>query len=1256
MKNSTGARRLLYVLAITAACSAPDEPERAALEPTASREAAPSTSCAGGTLRSCVAGRCSISTDADGIPGAAALTLREVSPPSSLAGDVLVPTMCEVTVSAPVGVPLTLRIASDGPLAPGATAFRVDGDDAYAVESFADGRVVSTPVTSNGRYGVTATGGRARFVRAIGTNAAGSATLAALMSNYASRVTQVAHFDGAHLFVGNGSRVLVYSGIPKDPGQRPELVLGDPDLDVPGRGISASSFGGEVTAIWSDGRRLAVAAGNRVLVWNVIPRESYVPADLVLGQLDFSSQEANSGGLSGSTLRSPRAIDVDGDRLMIADTYNHRVLWWDAFPRTNGQAASRVVGQSSMSSGDPWVSRLPMYVASGATFTAHGALVSSMWTDVGASRLPDALPSANTRPEYPVVAWAPRIQPDVVYTPGSVFRAPGGQLGIVDATGLRLAMFRSVPSRPAARMDYVLGLPDATRYLFDETTNSSSLRGAQLASVSNSDTTFVVADGGRTLVWDTPPSYTYEPASRVVGQPGFTTNHDDADYSGVSRATLAGPVDVAVGPGGLAVADRDNNRVLIFASADDKEASVVVGQPDFVSFVPNLDQVTPSASRLSGPSAVALAGGKLVVADTENHRVLVWNRVPTMSGAPADLVLGQSDFTGRRPNRGRGDVAPVDGLSDAAADGFFYPTGVASDGERLFVADRVNNRVLVWRTFPTANGQPADAVIGQPDFTSSTPNAGRGAYEPTEGGLNLPTKIALVGTTLWVADTENNRVVRIDEAAIAPRPSAFLGQVDGSSNAFPLVHGEGSGVQGYPIEIPPPSASSVIRPRGVAVASGRVYVSEADSNRVHVFDSGTLASVGVLGQRDPTSRAANAESLGARSLFAPEGLGSDGTRLFVADAGNNRVVGHVLGAQFEDNAAATLLLGQGRFLSRGFNRSPGRQSSRPRAISRYGSELFVAESDRHRVVVMQTGSAGGGAITRVLGQPDGVLSLPNAGAAASASSLYDPRGVSADARHVVVADRGNHRVLIFDRASSSAEAKIVLGQSSFAAAKPNRGGAASAATLSGPEGVVTDGTRLFVADTGNHRVLMWRKPPTRNGQPADVVFGQSTMSGRQSNRGSGPGAQTLSAPTGLDIVRGALLVADTGNNRVLSLPLDSAVDGIEATAVLGQPDASSRIPASSRDDVSRLSGPAALTSDGTFLYVADRDLGRVLSFALPLSQGARAREILGLDDKATLAGCSGVVAERTSLFTTRLYASDTAGSRVLLFEGLSRLR
>ena len=75
---------------------------------------------------------------------------------------------------------------------------------------------------------------------------------------------------------------------------------------------------------------------------------------------------------------------------------------------------------------------------------------------------------------------------------------------------------------------------------------------------------------------------------------------------------------------------------------------------------------------------------------------------------------------------------------------------------------------------------------------------------------------------------------------------------------------------------------------------------------------------------------------------------------------------------------------------------------------------------------------------------------------------------------------------------------------------------------------------LAVADAWNHRVLIWHGLPERSNQPADVVLGQADFDGALANRGAdAPRADTLFWCYGVAIAGGRLFVADTGNRRVL---------------------------------------------------------------------------------------------------------------------------
>ncbi len=168
-------------------------------------------------------------------------------------------------------------------------------------------------------------------------------------------------------------------------------------------------------------------------------------------------------------------------------------------------------------------------------------------------------------------------------------------------------------------------------------------------------------------------------------------------------------------------------------------ASVVVGQTNFSGDLPAQTQ-----NGLYNPTAVATDGKIMVVADTDSNRVLIWKSIPTTNGAPADIVLGQPDFTSGSP-----------GTTNKAMRG---PQGVWIQGTRLFVADTDNSRIMVWNTIPTTNNQAADYVLGEPDFNTAPP-ATTLDLPPTSSNLFSPVSVTSDGQRLYVADLGHARVL-----------------------------------------------------------------------------------------------------------------------------------------------------------------------------------------------------------------------------------------------------------------------------------------------------------------------------------------------------------------------------------------------------------------------------------------------------------------------------------------------------------------
>jgi hypothetical protein len=193
-------------------------------------------------------------------------------------------------------------------------------------------------------------------------------------------------------------------------------------------------------------------------------------------------------------------------------------------------------------------------------------------------------------------------------------------------------------------------------------------------------------------------------ADVVLGQPDFLSTN-----TGVTQSAMRTPTAVASDGRILAVADSDNNRVLIWnsiPSANNAPADVVVGQPNFTAS--SIPGNVPNAKSMRGPSGLWIQNGKLYVADTQNHRILIFNSIPTTNGAAADLVLGQPSLT----TFVEPDLTKAN--SGTTASNMESPVSVTSDGVRLFVSDLGHNRVMIWNTIPNANNVPADVIVGQP--------------------------------------------------------------------------------------------------------------------------------------------------------------------------------------------------------------------------------------------------------------------------------------------------------------------------------------------------------------------------------------------------------------------------------------------------------------------------------------------------------------------------------------------------------------
>jgi NHL repeat len=228
------------------------------------------------------------------------------------------------------------------------------------------------------------------------------------------------------------------------------------------------------------------------------------------------------------------------------------------------------------------------------------------------------------------------------------------------------------------------------------------------------------------------------------------------------------------------------------------------------------------------------------------------------------------------------------------------------------------------------------------------------------------------------------------------------------------------------------------------------------------------------------------------------------------------------------------------------------------ALASEDGPLFVSDTGHHRLMIWKKTPAHDGApADTLIGQPNFESEGRNAKGTPGPATLNVPTGASVSGGVLAVADAWNHRVLIWHAlpTRSNQPADVVIGQRDFEAILANRGEASAAAdTLNWCSGVTIADGALWVADTGNRRVLKWNRIPTGNGTPADLVLGETDFVTRDGNAGRAVADVGMTWPHAVAVVDGRLLVADAGNNRVMIWNELPKTNGAPCTFVLGQKD------------------------------------------------------------------------------------------------------
>lgn len=346
-------------------------------------------------------------------------------------------------------------------------------------------------------------------------------------------------------------------------------------------------------------------------------------------------------GSPDSPFLAPRGIYVYDDILIVADTGQNRVFIWKELPLNNPFATpDLVLGQIN---------------------------------DTDTGRNAGSYVSAGTL-QYPSGLWT-----------------NGEQLIVCDAWNHRVLIWHQFPQRNEQAADVVLGQDDFTGNLPNKggiTTEPSASSLYWPYGVTVNDGKLWIADTGnrRVLMFDQVPTENGQQASAVIGQESFCSREYQSN-------TPVWPYSVKIGPNEeLAITDTQYYRVLLWThweSAFAHPPDTIIGQPDLESNGMNQYQLTPQPNALSWCYDSLFTDEGLLVADTGNSRILIYNQLPAISNTPADSLLGKADFY-----TGSENASTVFGTEKL----MYWPFSLARTPAILAVADTGNHRILFYKS------------------------------------------------------------------------------------------------------------------------------------------------------------------------------------------------------------------------------------------------------------------------------------------------------------------------------------------------------------------------------------------------------------------------------------------------------------------------------------------------------------------------------------------------------------------------------
>ncbi len=306
------------------------------------------------------------------------------------------------------------------------------------------------------------------------------------------------------------------------------------------------------------------------------------------------------------------------------------------------------------------------------------------------------------------------------------------------------------------------------------------------------------------------------------------------------------------------------------------------------------------------------------------------------------------------------------------------------------------------------------------------------------------------------------------------------------------------------------TAARFSSPYGITTDGTYLYVADSGNNTIRriVISSGAVTTLagaaGYSGSADGTGTAAR--------FTSPYGITMDETYLYVVDSGNNTIRKIVI-----SSGAVTTLAGAAGYSGSTDGTGTAARFYDPYGITKNGAYLYVTDSGNNTIRKVASSS---GAVTTLAGTAGASGSTDDTGTTARFSSPY---GITTGGAYLYVADSGNNTIRKIVISSGA-----VTTLAGTAGASGSTDGTGTASMFYDPYDITTDGTYLYVADSGNNTI---RKIVISSGA-VTTLAGTAGASG--STDGTGTAAR-FHNPCGITTDEEKLFVADSGNSTIRTI-------------------------------------------------------------------------------------------------------------------------